>query len=306
MTVNANEYKSRVGLTSLYCATVTEDCSTAYSAGTPAYLAPVAEATLEPTTNIETQYADDTVFDVMTAEGETKITLTITNYDPATLATILGKAFDVTSGRMMDNNATPPYCALSFKSLKSSGTYRYYQYMKGRFESPTEEFSTKGETPEPKPVELTYTAIYTIYEWLLDGVTTDSIKRIVGDEDTTNFVATGWFTGVQTPGYVAPSALALSGSVPADGATAVSLTANQTLTFNNALDSNATYGVNLILASDGSTVAGAITIDAARKVVTINPTASLGDTLAYILAYNVTDIYGSHLSGAVNFESASA
>lgn len=306
MTVNANEYKSRVGLTSLYCATVTEDCATAYSAGTPAYLAPVAEATLEPTTNIETQYADDTVFDVMTAEGETKITLTVTNYDPATLANILGKAFDTTSGRLMDNNATPPYCALSFKSLKSSGSYRYYQYMKGRFESPTEEFTTKGETPEPKPVELTFTAIYTIYEWLLDGVTTDSIKRIVGDEDTTNFVATGWFTAVQTPGYVAPSALALDSSVPADGATAVGLTANQTLTFNNALPSTAVNGVSLIVASDGSIIAGTKTIDATGKIITINPTNPLGDTIAYIIAYNVTDIYGSTLIGAVNFESASA
>lgn len=300
MTVQAGEYKSRVGLDSLYVAVVSEDSATAYTAGTPAYLAPVAEATLEPTTNIQTQYADDTVFDVMTAEGETKITLTVTNYDPATLATILGKAFDTPAGRLYDNNATPPYCALSFRSLKSNGSYRYFQYMKGRFETPAEDFTTKGESPDPKPVELVFTAIYTIYEWNLGSVT-DQIKRIVGDDNTTNFDETGWFTSVQVPSYSAPSSLALDGAVdPADGASGVAVSKTITITFNNALTADAIYNV-IVAKADGTFVACTNSLDATAKILTVNPDSNLDASSTYIVSYGVTDIYGDYLVGAVNF-----
>jgi phi13 family phage major tail protein len=305
LSVNAAEYKSRIGLDSLYIAEVTEDSATAYTVDTPEYFAPAAEASQEPTTSFEVQYADDNPYDVMTAEGETKITLQVTNVPVAMLAKITGKEYDAATGRMYDNNGTAPYIALSFRSKKSNGSYRYYQYLKGMFEMPKESQVTQGEAPEPQTVELIYTAIRTIYQFDV-GSFNDNVKRVIGDEDATNFDATGWFTTVQQPSVGTPSALALSSSTPTDGVTGVSLTANQTLTFNNALVPNAIYMVSLIAAATGSVIAGTISLDATKKIVTIDPTASLGDTVAYIIAYNVEDIYGQHLSGAVNFESASA
>jgi len=304
MTVLAGEYKSRVGLDSLYIAVVSEDSATAYTVGTPAYLAPVAEMSLEPTTNIETQYADDTVFDVMTSEGETKITLSVTNYDLATMATLLGKAYDVAKGEMYDNNATPPYCALGFRSLKSNGAYRYFWFYKGRFQTPGEEFTTKGETPEPKAVELVYTGIYTIFNWTV-GAVTDPFKSVQGDSDIATFVATAWFTTVRQPSYSAPSALALSTSTPVDDAITIGRDANITLTFNNALVDDAVYMAALIATVAGSTVASAITLDATKKIITINPTASLGDAVDYSVIFTVEDIYGQHLPGVITFTSTS-
>src|SRR3990172_50916 len=300
---NAGEYKSKIGLDSLYVAEVTADSASAYTAGTQAYLAPAAEATQEPTTSFEIQYADDQPFDVNASEGDTKIGLTVTNIDLATLALITGREFDAVSGRMLDNGGIPPYFALSFRSMKSNGSYRYYQYLKGMFSMPKEDTATKGEKPEPKTLELTYTAIKTVYEWDL-GAITDSVKRIVGDDDTINFDETGWFSQVQVPSVSAPAALSLSSSVPTDGATGISVSANQTLTFNNALPASAIYNVALILPSDGSVVAGAITLDATAKIITINPTSNLSASTAYLIVYNMTDIYGQHLSGAVNFTTA--
>ncbi len=300
---NAGEYKSKVGLDNLYVAEVTADSASAYTAGTPAYLAPAAEASQEPASSFEVQYADDQPFDVMTSEGETKITLTVTNIDLATLALITGRVFDSASGRMWDHGRTAPYFALSFRSQKSNGNYRYYQYLKGKFDMPKEDVATKSETPEPKTLQLTYTAIRTIYEFDL-GSFNDSVKRVVGDDDTTNFSGTTWFSQVQTPAATSPSALSLSSSVPTDGATGISVSANQTLTFNNTMVDATIYAVSLIKASDGSIVAGAITLDSTKKIVTINPTSNLEAATAYIIAYNVTDVYGQHLSGAVNFTTA--
>jgi hypothetical protein len=47
-----------------------------------------------------------------------------------------------------------------------------------------------------------------------------------------------------------------------------------------------------------------VTIDATRKIVTINPTADLDAGSTYIAVYAVVDIYGQNLSGAINFATA--
>src|SRR5919108_948385 len=292
VSVNAAEHKSRVGLKNLYIAEVTQDDATAYVADTPEYLAPAAEATQAPTTNSSTQYADDQPYDQFNSEGETVVNLTVTALPPAMQAKILGRVFDAASGRVWDNpGAVPPDIALSFQMLKSNGSYRYVQYLKGRFSSPNEDAATKTDPPDPKTTQVVFTAIPTIHEFDL-GAIDAPVKRVFGDEDTDNFDGATWFSQVQTPVVVAPSALALSSSVPTDAATGVSVSANQTLTFNNALVSDAIYQVVLLLASDASVIAGAITLDATKKIVTINPTSNLSASTAYIIAYNVTDIYG--------------
>lgn len=300
---NAGEYKSKIGLDSLYTALVTVDTADTYTAETPEWFAPAAEASQEPSVSVETDYADDQPYDVMTAEGPTAIKITIPNVALETLAKATGCVFDVTTGRLLDNSGNPPYMALGFRSLKSNGGYRYYWYPKGIFMKPKENAVTKGEKPEPQKVEIEYTAIKTIHKWDLGDVT-DSIKRIVGDTDTTNFDATSWFSQVQTPASTTPSALALSSSTPADAATGVVVSANQTLTFNNALRAGSVNNVVLLDASTASPVAGAYTIDLDNKVVTINPTASLTANTAYIITYAVTDIYGQTLRGAINFTTA--
>lgn len=304
MGINANEYKSRVGLDSLFVAEVTQDDSAGYAAETPVYFAPVAEASAAPSNSSETQFADDKPFDVMTSEGVTKLNISITALPLEMQAKILGKRFDPTTGRMYDNNGTPPYIALSFRSKKSNGGYRYYQILKGKFETPSEDFSTNGDKPEPKVTKLVFTAIQTTYEFSLGGGIVASAKQVVGDTDTDAFDATGWFSQVQVPSVGSPSALALSSSTPADGASGVSVSADLTLTFNNALQAAAVYGVALFKASDGSLTTALVTLDTTKKIITINPSASLTASTAYLLTYAVTDIYGQVLQGAVNFTTA--
>ena len=298
---NSGEYRSVIGLNSLYVAEVTLDDASAYTAGTPAWLAPAAEASAEPSSSFEIQYADDQPYEVMASEGETKIGLKVTGIPLELLASMTGRVWDATTGRMYDNAGVAPYFALSFRSRKSNGSYRYYQYLKGRFDMPKDAVATLGEKAEPKVVEMTYTAIRTVYEFDLGDIN-DSVKRIVGDTDVIAFDETSWFSQVQVPGVVAPSALALSSSVPTDAATGVSVSANQTLTFNNALPSTA--GITLVKASDGTVVASAKSLDATSKIVTINPTSNLDAATAYLIVYAVEDIYGQTLEGAVNFTTA--
>lgn len=300
---NAGEYKSRIGLDSLYIAEVTADSASAYTADTPEYLAPAAEASQAPATNAATQYADDQPYDSMVFEGETVITMTVTGIPAEMQAKLLGRQFDSVSGRVFDNpGATPPYFALSFRSLKTNGSYRYYQYLKGRFSAPTEETATKTDSPDPKTTQLTYTAIPTIYNFDI-GATNEPVKRIYGDADTDNFSATGWFSQVQTPSVAAPSALALSSSDPTDGETAVVVTKTITLTFNNAL---LAAEINHVVVSkaDGTLAACTNSLDTTKKIMTVNPDSSLSASTVYIVAIGVTDIYGQDLQAVVNFTTA--
>ena len=307
--VNAAEYKSVVGIDQVHVALVTQDDADGYAAGTPVVFAPAINISAEPSTSLETQYADNKPFDVMTGEGETKITLDVTNIPLSVLATYLGKQYDAASGRIFDagGEAVPPDVAFSFRSMKSNGAYRYFQYLKGKFSLPKDEASTKTESMDPKPSQIIYTAVNTLYKFDLgDGGDTKSVKRIVGDDDVTNFSATGWFSQVQTPVTTTPDALALSSSVPLDDATDVSISADQTLTFNNALTDASVNGVNLIDVVAGTIVPAGISLNTTKKIITVNPTSDLANNKEYHLVYAVTDIYGQTLNGVVSFTTVAA
>lgn len=304
MTVNANagEYKSTVGLDSLYIAEVTADSATAYTADTPEYFAPAAEASLATSSKMETQYADDQPYDVMVAEGETTISLTVTGIPSEMYAKVLGKTFDAATGQVWDNGGTPPDMALGFRAKKSNGSYRYYWFLKGKFAPPGFETATQRDTPDPKTTKITYTAIKTTYPFDI-GSTNETVLKVMGDTDTTNFSATGWFSQVITPVASTPSALALSSSDPADGATGVVVSVSISLVFNNALRDNAIYNVVLSKA-DGTLVACTNSLDAAKTTMTVNPDANMSASTVHILAIGVEDIYGQDLQAVVNFTTA--
>jgi hypothetical protein len=123
----------------------------------------------------------------------------------------------------------------------------------------------------------------------------------IGIDDGTN----GVFDWVQNetasalPGATgSPSAITCT-PVPADAATGIDITDNITLTFNNALAAGAENGIMLTTAA-GVAVAGARTISGNRKVVTINPTSSLGAGAAHlIIVPGVKDIYGQSFANTV-------
>ena len=297
-----DKHKSQVGFSDCYVAEVTEDSATAYTAGTPAYLAPAAKGTFKPKTANDTQYADDMAADIAVSEAETEMEVELTNVDPETAALLTGKQFDSATGRFVDMAGTPPYFAFGFKSKKMNGHYRYYWYNKVMFSPSEEAFETQGEKKTPQPVKLLAKAIKTVFKYTVNGVT-DGIKRIYGDDDTTNFDETGWFTQVQTPATTTPDALALASSNPAEDATGVSKTAAKTMTFNNALQDDSVDGVSL-LDENTEVVAVTVSLDATKKIISVTPSSALTGTKAYTIVANVRDLYSQTLSTVVHFTTA--
>ncbi len=292
--------KSYVGADKVYYAVVTQDDVSAYVADTPAYLAPVMNITHAPKVNSKTQYADNQPFDAFTAEGETEMEIELTGMSLQTLAILTGKVYDAATGRMFDNGGTPPYVAIGFRAKRSGGGYRYYWYLKCTPLAPAEEAASATDTPDPKSSKMKFTAIRTTFQWDLGDIN-DSSKRVVGDDEDSNFSATTWYDDVQVPVAGATPSLTCTPS-PADGATGVAVGVSPTLTFSNALRTG-TYGV-LITKDDGTLVASAYTIDAAKKVITINPDSNLSASSNYIVSVAVRDTYNQTLRAVYNFTTA--
>jgi methionine-rich copper-binding protein CopC len=89
-------------------------------------------------------------------------------------------------------------------------------------------------------------------------------------------------------------------SVPADDATDVAVDANMVVTYNNALnDSTSTFA--LTKTSDSSAVASDVTYDTDKKVVTVNPGASLIAVTGYTLTCHAVDIAGQVKDTVITF-----
>lgn len=294
---DSNEYKQTLGLRDLYYALVAQDDASAYIVGSPVYIAPAMSAMQEPAVNKKTVYADDGAFDTLSSEGETTLKLEVTDIPLSVLAVLTGAVYDATNKRLFDNGGSAPLVALGFRAKKSTGGYKYYWFLKGRFQKPGEELASDSASPDPKSIKLEYTALKTVYQYTMGSVT-DGVKRVVGDSDVTGFSATSWFTTVQVPSYGSIPLFTLTPS-PADNATGVAVSTVITLTFSNALITGAS-GIILMKSTDRSIPVATYAINAAAKVITITPSSNLATTTAYFIALaDVTDVFGQKLADTV-------
>lgn len=132
------------------------------------------------------------------------------------------------------------------------------------------------------------------------------IKGIAIDDGTNGIY--DWVqneTAAALPGTTASAPAFTLSTSPADAATGVVITADIVLTFSNALKAHTENGIALTTVA-GAAVANTTTISANRKVVTINPTASLGAATEHLVVVaGVKDIYGQSLATTVvNFTTA--
>lgn len=297
------KYGEFVGVDSLYYALVTQDNDSGYVAGTPKFLAPTAEVAASVGTNKLPTYYDNKPGNNYTTEGPTEVKVVVSNVFAEAMAELLGKIYDDASGRVFDSGAAnPPDIALGFRYNMGTDGFRYYWYFKGTFAGGEEAAVTKKDNVEVKTYELTFTALPTDYKFTVDGEL-KALKRVFGDTADDAFDGTGWFSQVQTPEAVTPSAIALSVIDPEDAEGSVATSSAVVLTFNNKVASEA---ISLIKASDGSVVSVAKTWDAAGKVLTLTPASALSASTEYIVAVNgVVDIYAQALAAsASNFTTA--
>ena len=293
-----NKFGEFIGVDSLYYALVNTDTISEYTSAVPIYLAPVADIGGEPEISNKTTYYDNKAANNYVTEGKTDVKLVVANIPAILMATLLGKLYDDTTGRVYDSGEpNPPDVALGFRYNMGKGEFRYYWFLKGTFSGGAEEATTKKNDIEIKTYTLTYTAVTTSYVFTV-GATQVSLKRIFADTADVAFDPTGWFSQVQTPASVgAPDAFTLDSSNPLDNDIDVAITKSPELTFSNKID---VYAITMINTGTMAVIAATISLDTSGKIITIDPTSNLSlDTEYAIIISNVTDIYGQELLDTV-------
>lgn len=154
---------AKIGLKNFYYSVAEENATTGtltYSGATK--LAKAISATFEPTVSDATLYADDAIAERDAGVTGGTLTLGIDRYDTATAAALLGHEVD-SNGEMVSNvNDVAPYVGVGrVVTLMQDGTYKYRAvfFPKVKFQEPSSDNSTKGETVEFGTYEITGTVI---------------------------------------------------------------------------------------------------------------------------------------------------
>ena len=169
-----------LGLKDLYYALCTEEDGVE-SYETPKKMSEAMTASLSVETASATLYADDTLSESVQEFSSGTLTLGIKDLTPEVLAELLGQEVD-------QNKVV--------WAGKTGGKYRYVWLLKCKFNLPSENYETKGEsitfnTPE---IEASITARKSDGRWKAD---------FVGAE--TDTAATTWFTEVPEPAHAMES-----------------------------------------------------------------------------------------------------
>jgi phi13 family phage major tail protein len=144
-------------------------------------------ANINPNPSMETLFADDGPSEVATTIGQIELELSATGLNMAVQAVLLGHTI---SGGIMERNSedVPPWVAVGFRSLKSTGGYRYIWLLKGKFSVPEQSIETKGDSINFQPLTIRGNFVKRDCDdlWMREA---DS-----DDENAPEGVAAGWFT----------------------------------------------------------------------------------------------------------------
>ncbi len=178
---------SQVGLRDLHIAVLTKDDIEEASYETPIRIAGAINATINPTVNTQELFADDQLWESISALGKVDVEVESADLSLETRALLAGKT--LLNGVFIESaDTTAPHVALGFRSQKSSGAYRYIWLLKGMPQPIAEDFATKTDSVDHKTPKIKFTFMPRIFdqEW-----------KHTADDDHEDFMrAETWFDKV--------------------------------------------------------------------------------------------------------------
>ena len=140
--------------------------------------------------NSVTLYADDQAIETAESMGDIEVEVEVNDIPNDILVELLGLTKDANGVIINSSNNTSPYIAIGFRSLKSNGKYRYVWLYKGKFQLPTDNYKTKGESAEFQSTTISAKFV---------SRTKDGKWKAQVDEDDEGIgvgVVDGWFASV--------------------------------------------------------------------------------------------------------------
>lgn len=187
------------GVEGLVYAPVTADTSEAITFGAVKDLAGVAEISKTTDSTDEAHYYDNIPAIVVSSTGSDEITISTSAIPLDVLADITGQYYDTTTGMFVEQERTPKYFAIGYKTKTTDGVDMLVWRLKGRFNIPDQTNATENDGTDANGQEITFTGINTIHKFTktsasAKGITVDTSVNAVDEED--------FFETVQTPDTV--------------------------------------------------------------------------------------------------------
>ena len=180
---------SQVGLRDLHIAILTEDTADLVSYEAPQSIVGAINATINPTVNTQELFADDQLWESVSALGKIDVEVETAELPLETQGLLSGHT--VTNGVLVEKADTlAPHVALGFRSLKSNGGWRYVWLLKGVPQPMAEDYATRTDNVEHKTPKMRFTFMPRIHdaEW---KHTADYDEAVEGE---------AWFTAVPVSG----------------------------------------------------------------------------------------------------------
>lgn len=191
------------GVEGLVYAPVTADTSTGIEFGTVKDLAGVAEISKSTESTDEAHYYDNIPAIVVSSTGSDEITISASAIPLDILADITGQFYDATTGMFIEQERTPKYFAIGYRTKTTDGTEMFVWRLKGRFNIPDDSHATENDGTDANGQEITFTGINTVYKF---NKTKASAKGITVDTSVNAVAADTFFGEVQTPDTVTAAA----------------------------------------------------------------------------------------------------
>ena len=161
----------KIGLDEVHIARVLSDDANGIVYDTPIALKGAVNASVNPNSDVATDYGDNGVFFVTNNRGNTEMNLELIGIDPSTRALMLGqtKVNGVTIETPLDQS---PYFAVGFRvwiagEKDGEKRYQYFWYAKGKFSVPETGGSTKKESIEFGHENMTAQFAQTVFNGII-------------------------------------------------------------------------------------------------------------------------------------------
>lgn len=275
------EVTSKIGVDHLVITPLISDDENGVVYGTPIEVKGTVNASVNPNSSVENDYADNGVFFATNNRGNTEMTLELIDVASDVIAQMLGqrRANGITIETPMDQS---PYFAVSFRIWKAgkdkngNNIYEYRCYAKGKFSVPNAGAETKTDSINFQHLELS--AMFAQTQYIPEGQDTGTICASCrsDDEAVAPSVIENWFNApvIQTSANLAAVTVA---AAYADSKVTITGTkgTGDAFSFNKA---TAVAGETIIVTdSNGAIVDGAITFGGTSTAPTIVFTPDAGE-----------------------------
>ena len=138
----------RQSLRNVVYAVVTNDGTSGTEYGAIKRLPGAINATINPSVNTESLYADDGEYEYLESFAGADMELSLVDIPLEDQAAILGHTYDQSKKMIVrKSNDHAPYIAIGFLSEVFTGTYRVVWMLKGKFTDPESTYATAEENP---------------------------------------------------------------------------------------------------------------------------------------------------------------